>query len=113
MRLFFQSETEKQFVLSFPEAGKARIRTTDYAVLRETGGADWVYRELLEDKLSLFEHFRGNGRTLNELKDPLGKRPETGLREFVGPNQTLAELVEIAVVSLGALRVTEAAPAPE
>jgi hypothetical protein len=108
-RLIFKSETEKQFALSFPEAGKTRIRNTDYAVLRETGGADWVYRKLLEDKLSLFEHFRGNGRTLNELKDPLGQRPETGLHEFVGPNQTLAELPEIAVVSLGALRVTDAA----
>jgi hypothetical protein len=110
-RLFFQSQAEKGFVLGFPEAGKARIRATDYAVLRETGGADWVYRKLLEDKLSLFEHFRGNGRTLNELKDPMGERPDTGLHEFVGPNQTLAELPEIAVVTLGALRVTDAAPA--
>lgn len=110
-RFFFHSEAEKGFVLGFPEAGKARIRATDYAVLRETGGADWVYRKLLEDKLSLFEHFRGNGRTLNELKDPMGERPDTGLYEFVGPNQRLAELPEIAAVSLGALRVTDAAGA--
>ncbi len=112
-RPIFQSETEKQFALNFPEAGKARIRQADYAALRETGRADWVYRKPLEDKLGLFEHFRGNGRTLNELKDPPGERPETGLHESAGPNQTLVELSEIAVLSLGALRVTEAAPAPE
>src|ERR1043165_4804710 len=38
-----------------------------YAVLHATSGPLWRYRKLLEDNLSLFEHFRGDGRTENEL----------------------------------------------
>jgi len=105
-RLFFRGEAERQLVLGFPEAGKQRIRDTDYVALREDGGSDWTYRSLLEQKLSMFEHFRGNGRTLNEIVDPDGTQHEAGLLEFVGPNYRLKDLPEVAVVHLGALILT-------
>lgn len=106
------SEADLNFVLGFPEEGKRRVRCVPYAVLRAGGGADWRYRRLLEEKLSLFEHFRGDGRTQNELVDPEGGRPERGLREYVGPKMALAELEEFAVVTLGALTVGPAFGAP-
>ena len=102
-RLFFKTELLKNFVLAFPEEGKQRLKTTDYAVLKAAGGADWLYRQLLENKLSIFEHFRGTGRTLNELKGE-----EQGLLEFVGPNLRIKDMTEFAVVGLGALTMEEA-----
>ncbi len=106
-QLFFNTPRQQRFVLSYPAAGKQRLQTTDYAMLRHGGGADWVYRSLLEDKLSIFEHFRGNGRTLNELVDPQGLHHDAGLREFVGPNRKLADLPELAVIHLGTLVMDE------
>jgi len=106
-KLFFRSPQLKNFVLSFPQAGHQRIKMTEYTQLKAVGGADWIYRQLLEDKLSIFEHFRGNGRTLNEIIDPQGIHQHAGLLEFVGPNQKLSALAELAVVYLGALTIED------
>jgi hypothetical protein len=106
-RLFFRSSAEKAFVLGFPEAGKARIRTSGYSALMGIGGADWVYRQLLENKLSIFKHFRGNGRTHNAIRDPEARQPDAGLLEFIGPNQKLKMLPEVAIVHLGRLTIED------
>ena len=47
------------------------------------GGDDWKYRSLLETKLSLFEHFRGTGRTQNELEDRDGSKLSQPLSTMV------------------------------
>lgn len=104
---FFRSEAEKAFVLDFPATSRQRITQTPYARLAALGGDDWKYRSLLETKLSLFEHFRGTGRTQNELEDRDGSKPDTGVLEFVGPNQKLPALPEVAVVHLGALTLRD------
>jgi hypothetical protein len=106
-RLFFRSPDEKAFVAGFPEAGKQRIRTTSYTGLRAVGGSDWVYRQMLENKLSIFEHFRGNGRTHNEVRDPEGQHPEAGLVEFVGPNRKIKVFPEVAIIHLGRLTIED------
>jgi hypothetical protein len=106
-QLFFRSQAEKQLILGFPEIGKRRIKNVDYQSLKVTGGADWAYREMLEKKLSIFEHFRGTGRTLNEVIDPRGERHESGLLEFVAPNAKLTTLPEIAVISLGKMVISD------
>ncbi len=106
-RTFFRSQAEKGFVLGFPEDGKRRLKTIPYATLRTIGGADWVYRKLLEDKLSVFEHFEGNGWTHNELLDPDNLNPEAGLLEFVGPNMKIKNLPEVAIIHLGRLSVED------
>ncbi len=102
---FFRSTAERDFVREFPDDARARVKSTPYATLRALQGDDWRYRDLLEKKLSVFEHFRGNGRTLNELVDPTGTQLETGLLEFVGPNQKLADLKDLVMVHLGKLGV--------
>ncbi len=76
------------------------------------GGPDWEYRKLLEDKLSVFAHFRGTGRTLNVVLDPYMTKPDTGVFEYLGPNAALKDLPEVAVVHLGSLKVEETHPAP-
>jgi hypothetical protein len=106
-RTFFRSEAERMFVLGFPERGKERIKKVPYAELKAIGGADWVYRSLLESKLSIFEHFRGNGRTHNEVLDPEGLEPEAGLIEFVGPNRKIKDLPEVAIIHLGRLAIED------
>lgn len=106
-KLFFRTTAERDFVLSYPDEGKARLKSVDYATLRGTGGADWSYRSILERKLSIFEHFRGDGRTINELTDPFGQQKEAGLHEFIGPNTKLKDLPELAVVSLGAVIIQD------
>jgi hypothetical protein len=113
-RTFFRSGAEKMFVLGFPERGKERIKKASkaspgpgYAELKAIGGADWVYRSLLESKLSVFEHFRGNGRTHNEVLDPEGLDPEAGLIEFVGPNRKIKDLPEVAIIHLGRLAIED------
>src|SRR5215217_6661275 len=93
------------FVWGFPAEGKRRIKTTRYPTLKDIGGADWEYRKLLEAKLSVFEHFRGNGETQNEVSDPDAK--ETGLREVVGPNMKISELPEVAIIHLGRLMIED------
>ena len=95
------SDGELDFVINFPAEGKQRVRAVSYGGLKAAGGSDWVYRRMLEKQLSLSEHFRGNGRTQNELRDADGTQPERGLREYVGPNAKVADLREVAVVSLG------------
>jgi hypothetical protein len=105
-QLFFRSDAEKQLVLGFPEAGKQRLKNVEYNTLKTIGGSDWVYRDLLEKKLSIFEHFRGTGRTLNEIVDPRGEHHLSGILEFVAPNANLNNLPEVAVVSLGKLMIS-------
>jgi len=102
---FFRSPAERDFATKFPADARARVKTTPYLKLQAAQNDDWRYRDLLEKKLSVFEHFRGNGRTLNELVDPTGNQPETGLLEFVGPNQKLADLKDFAIVHLGKLGI--------
>lgn len=104
---FFRSEAEKTFVLDFPAVARQRVASTPYARLAALGGDDWKYRALLETKLSLFEHFRGTGRTQNELEDRDGSKPDTGVLEFVGPNQKLPALPELAVVHIGSLTLRD------
>jgi hypothetical protein len=104
-RLRLRSERERHFVLGFPESGKRRIKASGYAVLRETGGADWEYRALLERSLSAAEHFTGDGF----IRPTFGRRPlpPRGFPEFVGPNLTLEQTAALAVISLGKLRINE------
>ena len=103
VRTFFRSEAERQFVLSYPSDGRRRIQAISYDGLKATGGADWTYRKLLEEKLSLFAHFRGTGLTQNVVLDPDNLHPEAGLLEFVGPNTKVMDLTEVAIVHLGRL----------
>lgn len=102
---FFRSQAERCFVLGFPEEGRRRVRAVPYAALRAQAGADWAYRRLLENKLSVFEHFRGDGRTWDEVRDPEGRA--AGLAEFVGPNMKIKALPELAVIHLGRLMITD------
>ena len=104
-RTFFRSEAEKSFVLNYTVIAKHRLKKVPYAELKATGGGDWAYRKLLEDKLSIFEHFRGNGRTQNEVADPDGE--QLGIVEFVGPNRKIKDLPEVAIVHLGKLIIED------
>ncbi len=104
---FFRSEAEKASVLNFPETGKKHIKETSYANLKAEGGNAWAYRKLLENKLSVFEHFRGTGRTQNEIIDPDGTKTANGILEFVGPNRKIKELPEVVIVELGKLLVED------
>jgi len=106
-KLFFRSESERDTVLGLRPASRKRIMSSSYAGLQAAGGADWTYRDLLEKKLSVFEHFRGTGRTQNEVVDRNGSEPLTGLLEFVGPNQKIKDLPELAIVHLGALTMED------
>ncbi|HYH66670.1 MAG TPA: hypothetical protein VD866_18385 [Urbifossiella sp.] len=116
VRLTFTSEAQRAFVLNYPRAGRDRIKDAraPYDVLRRVGGADWEYRRLLEDKFSAFAHFRGTGRAVNVVRDPDMARPDSGVLEFVGPNSSLSDLPELAVVDLGRLTIadTYTPPAP-
>ncbi len=105
--LFFTSDAEKQMALNTPDAVKQVMKTTEYAVLKANGGSNWAYRDLIERKLSIFEHFRGTGRTLNEVIDPFGKTHDSGLFEFVAPNSKVNALPEVAVVYLGKLSIID------
>jgi hypothetical protein len=97
---------DADFVLSFPAEGKLLVKTAKYRLLQGIGGSDWKYRKLLEDTLSVFEHFRGDGRTENELLE-LRDKPDTPhqLREVVGPNMKINRLQEVAVIDLGRLMI--------
>ena len=99
-------KADADFVLSYPAEGKLLIKTARYRLLQAIGGSDWKYRKLLEDTLSVFEHFRGDGRTENELLE-LRDKPDTPaqLREVVGPNMKINRLQEVAVVDLGRLMI--------
>lgn len=101
--------SQAQFVSSFPADGKQRIKATKYRVLQGAGGPDWDYRRLLEDKLSVFEHFRGDGRTENETLEQRDNpdTPPAALIEVVGPNMNLNLLPEVVVIHLGRLRIDD------
>lgn len=106
-KLFFRSAAERDTALKLSPASRQRIVGTPYVALKAAGGPEWAYRDLLEKKLSAFEHFRGTGRTQNEVTDPSGTDPLTGLLEFVGPNQKVQDLPELAIVHLGALTMQD------
>lgn len=89
------------FAINFPEEGTRRPLWW----LKATWGADWFYRRLLENQLSVFEHFRGKGRTQNELIDQDGRQPEHGMHEYVGPHMNIKDLPEMANINLGKLAV--------
>jgi len=101
------SPTDRAFVLRFPPAGKQRLRTTTYPVLQANGGSLWRYRKLLEDNLSMFEHFRGDGHTENEIVDLLHGKSEPRLYEVVGPNMRIADLEEVVVIRLGRMIIED------
>jgi hypothetical protein len=104
-RLFFSSKAQKQFILNFPKRKKAKITTIPYATLKVRRGANWKYRKLLEKKLSIFEHFQGNGRTLNVLKNNDNTQKPNGLLEFIAPNMKIKALPEFAVIHLGKVKI--------
>jgi hypothetical protein len=104
-KLQLRSEKELSFLLGFPDEGKKRVATTDYAALREVGGSDWAYRQLIERLLGASEHFRGDGKTKLTLAGR--RKPRAGFPEFLGPNTELKDLPAVAVVSLGTLRIEE------
>ncbi len=106
-RLFFASQAQKAFVLNFPKTGKEKIKTIPYANLKVMGGENWRYRKLLDNKLSIFEHFQGNGRTLNAMKNADNTQMEKGLLEFIGPNMKIKGFPEFAIIHLGALVIGE------
>ncbi len=99
-------EAQKAFILNFPETGKEKIRSTPYPNLKLEGGKNWDYRELLERKLSIFEHFQGNGRTLNGINSANTKNG-LGLFEFLGPNMKINDLPEFAIIDLGMLIIKD------
>jgi hypothetical protein len=100
---------DRAFVMRFPLAGKRQLKTKNktYPVLRATGGSLWRYRKLLEDKLSLFEHFRGDGRTENEVRNSRDRPSEPRLFEVIGPNMKINQLPELVVIHLGELKIED------
>jgi len=103
-KLFFNDEAQKVFILNFPETEK--IKSTPYPNLKLEGGKNWDYRELLERKLSIFEHFQGNGRTLNGINSA-NIKTENGLFEFIGPNMKINDFPEFAIIDLGMLIIKD------
>jgi hypothetical protein len=101
------SPADRAFVLRFRPAEKQRVRTTKYPVLQATGGSLWRYRKLLEDNISMFEHFRGDGHTENEIVDLLDGKSEPRLYEVVGPNMRIADLEEVVVIRLGRMIIED------
>ncbi|HEX3249931.1 MAG TPA: hypothetical protein VHS05_10925 [Pyrinomonadaceae bacterium] len=101
------SPSDRAFVLTFPRAGKRQLEKKEYAALHAMGGPLWRYRKLLEDKLSMFEHFRGDGHTENEVEDFRNGQPGPRLYEVVGPNIRLAKLPELVVIDLGKMIIED------
>jgi len=103
------TRNDRAFVQRFQSIAKQQLpkKTKSYAVLHATGGPLWRYRKLLEDKLSLFEHFRGDGRTENELLDFRDAEPQGQLYEVVGPNMRLSDLPEVMIIHLGKLLIED------
>ena len=101
--------SDRSFVRRFQSTARQQLKrkTKAYAVLHATGGPLWRYRKLLEDKLSLFEHFRGDGRTENELLDSRDAEPQGQLYEVVGPNMKLSDLPEVVIIHLGKLIIDD------
>ena len=103
-----------EFVLNFPEGreecpteGRYCVRKSGYRRLQALGGNNWKYRALLEDSLSVFEHFRGDGWTENELLERRDKPAPARLREVVAPNMKIAGLAEVAIIHLGRLTIED------
>lgn len=92
-----------QFLCTFPDAGRQRIQTCTYPLLRDTGGADWVYRSLLETVMGANEHFTGDGSTKVTFQERNQTDPVTGYPEYLAPDKKLSELPALAVVSLGSV----------
>ena len=86
-------------------ASLARLGHTVLLGARDSGGADWDYRSILERTLAAAEHFTGDGTSKPTLVGA-GKTPR-GYPEFLGPNRQLTALPELAVIDLGALRIAE------
>jgi len=101
------TKLKAESVLSFSAEGKDRIKKTEYRVLQGVGGPDWEYRKLLEDGLSVFEHFRGDGCTGNELLEHRDQRAPARLREVIAPNMKINGLPEVAIIHLGRLTIEE------
>ena len=106
-RIFFRSGAEKMFVQGFPERGKERIKKTPYADLKALGVRIGCTAACWRANSAPSEHFRGNGRTHNEVLDPEGLEPEAGLIEFVGPNRKIKDLPEVAIIYLGRLAIED------
>ena len=96
-----------EFVSSFSAEGKDRVKKAGYRRLQALGGTDWKYRTLLEDTLSVFEHFRGDGRTENELLEYRDKPVPPRLIEVVAPNMRINGLAEVAIIHLGKLTIED------
>jgi hypothetical protein len=104
-KLQLRSPKEGQFLLGFPDAGKHRIKSSTYYSLRDAKGADWEYRQFLDRSMGVAEHFTGDGTSKPTITG--SGKPPVGFPEFVGPNREVTALPEVAVVGLGALRVTD------
>jgi hypothetical protein len=104
-KLRLRSVREVFFLRGYPESGRKRIKSCPYSVLRDVGGADWEYRSILRRSMSAGEFFTGDGTSKRTFAGRGASPP--GFPEFVGPNRELTSLPKIAVVSLGALRVSE------
>jgi len=104
-KLTLRSPQESLFLQGYPDAGKKRINASSYYALREVGGADWAYRSILERSLGLAEHFTGDGTSKPTLTGQ--RKLPRGYPEFIGPNRSLTALPELAVIDLGALRVSD------
>lgn len=110
-QMFFASPDEKAFALNASGKSNAPLKSQSYIALKVQGGDNGRYRDLLESKLGLYEHFRGTGRTWNEVTDPRGE--QKGLVEFVGPNRRIKELPEVAIIDLGRMTISDTYQLPE
>lgn len=101
------SPTDRAFVARFPPAAKRKIQTHDYQWLKAVDRQLWRYRKLLEDKLSMFEHFLGDGHTDNEIEDYRTAKRSPRLYEVVGPNKKLSELQDVVIIKLGSMVIED------
>ncbi|MCK5719086.1 MAG: hypothetical protein KAH84_03950 [Thiomargarita sp.] len=104
--LSFKYLAQKNFILNFADNNKLIIKKIPYSQLKIFGGDNWLYRKLLEDKLSIFKHFSGNGRTINAMiKNETNK--SVGVLEFIGPNIQINFLPEFVIIDLGSLIIED------
>lgn len=102
--LRFNDQSNRNLAQFFPADRRKHISTLPYPLLRMAGGPDWVYRQLLESKMSMNSHFRGVAITENTLS-PADDRK--GVPEFVGPNRAMDGLQEYAVIDVGRMEFRE------
>lgn len=105
---------DRAFAMQFSPAEKQQLTEQTYCSLKANrravktnGDRLWHYRELLENNLSMFEHFRGDGYTDNEIVDLQLGKSERRLLEVVGPNKKLSELKELVVINLGRMIIED------